>query len=179
MLWTSPNMTLAVENPNLVYLCHLECFPAIFLALSINRNTCNTPVMLNSGTTTFSSMSSKESSCGTANRPLTIEARAGQKINITLQDFSRDSGDFNIQKINCQRLYGHLVSYDSSDILDICGGTSRQSTVHVSTSHKMQIAFDEAALERFSFLIKVEGKCSSLVICLMLQVHVLDRLMWV
>ena len=72
-------------------------------------------------------------------------------------DFNWGDPEFDVSKRKCQRLYGHIVSYDSSDILEICGGSSRESHVHTTTSHVIQIAFDETAMQQYTFLIKLQG----------------------
>ena len=108
-------------------------------------------------------MASHTSGCAASNSPLIIETKPGQKMNISLIDFNWGNKGFDISKRQCQRLYGHIVSYDSSDILEICGGSSRQNHVHTTSSHVIQIAFDDNALQQYAFLLKLQGRIISLV----------------
>ena len=132
----------------------------------LRQSTCHKPLKISSGSNTISSMSSHTSECATTNSPLIIETSPGQKMNISMTDFSWGDQGFDVSKMHCQRLYGHIVSYDSSDILEICGGSSRQHHVHTTSSHVIQIAFDEAALQQYTFLLKLQGKLVSWFVCI-------------
>jgi hypothetical protein len=97
-----------------------------------------------------------DTSCGLSEAPILIESQPGQTINITLTDFNWKGMAFLGPK--CPQTYGHLVSPDSEDILNICGGSDRVKHVHVSTSHQVQMMLLPAAASQFRFLLKIEGK---------------------
>ena len=118
---------------------------------------------MKSGSLVISSLSARESQCATQNSPLIIQSNPGQKINITLIDYNWGGTGFDIQRKRCQQLYGHIVSYDTSDILEICGGSTRVKHVHTASSHMIQIAFDESALQHYTFLLKIQGKTRSFI----------------
>ena len=129
----------------------------LFSVLDMKPTTCQKPLSIKSGSTIISSASADTSGCGTTASPLIVETNPGQRINITMTDFSWGVSGFDINKGQCQRSYGHIVTYDSSDILQICGGSIRKSHVYTTSSHVIQIAFDETALQQYTFLLNLQG----------------------
>ena len=77
-------------------------------------------------------------------------------INLTLIDFSWDE-DYSGVTRECHKTYGHILSYASDDIIQICGGRGRVQHVSLSPSHHIQVVLDESAVANAYFVIKYEG----------------------
>ena len=99
----------------------------------------------------------------------TSEAAAGQRINISLLDFTaaddrpRAAGHQRTADLTC-RQYGYVLDKSNKRNVSVCGGSGRQSHVYISHSNNVRIVLIQPALENQlsgrNFLIKVEGlKC--------------------
>ena len=128
---------------------------------SVNANGCsrgyNIDVISSPGY--LASITSKDTPCGSGNAPWTLQAQAGQSINLTLIDFSWDEHYSGFTR-KCTKIYGHILSYASDDIIQICGGRSRIQHIDIKPSHHIQIVFDEVAVNDAYFIIKYEGYLS-------------------
>lgn len=122
--------------------------------------------------------------CGTRTQPWLLEAPAGQRINISLLDFtptvglttysrskdsSRTSASSSSSNENCfqqqQVQYGYIVDKSATAFnkknVSICGGTgsARLHNVYLSTSNVVEIVLSHASHgnSSSSFLVRVEG----------------------
>ena len=102
------------------------------------------------------------SSCGSTSHPWRLEAPVGQRINISLLDFSnpahapRDRRDVSA----CRQQYGYVLDKSNKKNVSMCAGGGaelRQSVVYQSNSHSLQIVINNQQTTNNSFLVKVEG----------------------
>ena len=94
------------------------------------------------------------SSCGSKSHPWRLEAAAGQRINISLLDFTdRRPRD----RVTC-RQYGYVLEKLNKRNVSVCGAELRQSHVYISDSNNLRIVHTPNSEQ--NFLIKVEGKCA-------------------
>jgi len=108
------------------------------------------------------------SSCGSRSHPWRLEAAAGQRINISLLDFTATSmseaADRPRDRVTC-RQYGYVLEKLNKRNVSVCGGGGaelRQSHVYVSDSNNLQIVQIPArpmSDNEQSFLIRIESKC--------------------
>ena len=101
------------------------------------------------------------SSCGSKSHPWRLEAVAGQRINISLLDFtvmSMSAADRPRDRVTC-RQYGYVLEKLNKRNMSVCGGGGaqlRQSHVLISHSNYLHIVHTPNIEQ--SFLIKVEGR---------------------
>ena len=99
--------------------------------------------------------------CGTHQTPWLITAAQGQRINLTLIDFSRAShtahsdtaGRARASKI-CFK-YGSVAEDDGKNTEDICASHQRETHIYMSQSHSLQITLSDNA--NF-YLLSYQGK---------------------
>jgi len=99
------------------------------------------------------------SSCGSGSHPWRLEAAAGQRINISLLDFtatSMSAADRPRDRATC-RQYGYVLEKLNKRNVSVCGAELRQSHVYISHSNNLQVV--QAASDKLlrKFLLKVEG----------------------
>ena len=103
------------------------------------------------------------SSCGSTSHPWRLEAPVGQRINISLLDFSnpehapRDRRDVTA----CRQQYGYVLDKSNKKNVSMCAGGGaelRQSAVYQSNSHSLQIVLSSHRTANNSFLVKVQGR---------------------
>ena len=129
------------------------------------------PQFISSSSTSSSSSSSESeqletrpgySSCGSTSHPWRLEAPVGQRINISLLDFSnpahapRDRRDVTA----CRQQYGYVLDKSNKKNVSMCAGGGaelRQSAVYQSNSHSLQIVVNNQLIPNSNFLVKVEG----------------------
>lgn len=98
----------------------------------------------------------KEAECGTLEKPLTLEAKLGQKINISLYDFSWKQSNNKYRQ--CPHSYGYVIDTKTTEVSDICGGQhERVKQIFMSESNVVQIVFHEDMLKDKNFLIEFNG----------------------
>jgi len=101
------------------------------------------------------------SSCGSKSHPWRLEAAAGQRINISLLDFT--ATDRPRDRVTC-RQYGYVLEKLNKRNVSVCGGGGaqlRQSHVYVSDSNNVEIVQTPSRLtsnKEQGFLIKVKGR---------------------
>ena len=102
------------------------------------------------------------SSCGSKSHPWRLEAAAGQRINISLLDFtavSMSAAHRARDHVTC-RQYGYVLEKWNKRNVSVCAGGGaelRQSHVHISHSNNVHIvrtAFDEPQRK---FLLELKG----------------------
>jgi len=117
---------------------------------------------ISSSSSTSSDVNSVSASCGSKSHPWHLEAAAGQRINISLLDFTAMSmSDRPAERVEVTcRQYGYVLEKWNKRNVSVCAGGRallRHSHVYVSDSNNVdivQIASDGAQ----SFLIRLEGK---------------------
>ena len=106
----------------------------------------------------IASRTSKQTSCGKHGSPWILESKPGQRINITLDDFSWENTTDNIGPMKCGIKYGYILDMESDDVISICGGgRNRQEHIYLSKGNSVQIVLESAVLDNSYFLIKYEG----------------------
>ncbi len=102
------------------------------------------------------------SSCGSTSHPWRLEAPVGQRINISLLDFSnpahapRDRRDVTA----CRQQYGYVLDKSNKKNVSMCAGGGaelRQSAVYQSNSHAVELILIRTHGSGFSFLVKLQG----------------------
>ena len=107
------------------------------------------------------------SSCGSRSHPWRLEAAAGQRINISLLDFtatSMSAADRPRDRVTCRR-YGYVLEKLNKRNVSVCGGGGaklRQSHVYISHSNNLQIVRTKPVSKsqqeiQQNFLIRIEG----------------------
>jgi len=107
-----------------------------------------------------SQVNSVSVSCGSKSHPWRLEAAAGQRINISLLDFTAE--DRPRDQVTCTRQYGYVLEKWNKRNVSVCAGRERQTHLLVSHSNNLQIV--QTPNSEQSFLIRVEGRirCISL-----------------
>ena len=107
------------------------------------------------------------SSCGSKSHPWRLEAAAGQRINISLLDFT--VMDRPRDRVTC-RQYGYVLEKLNKRNVSVCGGGGaelRQSHVYMSYSSNVRIILNQTrpvSRNERSYLIKIEGKFISVLL---------------
>jgi len=95
-------------------------------------------------------------SCGSKSHPWHLEAAAGQRINISLLDFTA-AVSASRDRLTC-RQYGYVLEKLNKRNVSVCAGGGaqlRQTHVFLSQSNNLHIVLTPSSEQ--SFLIKVEG----------------------
>ena len=105
--------------------------------------------------------------CGTKTQPWLLEAPGGQRINISLLDFTPAPKGSNALTVDCVRQYGYVI--DKSTIgkknVSVCVSTQSQrlSNVYVSKSNTVELVllshFQHVGAD-INFLVKLQGNSS-------------------
>ena len=113
------------------------------------------------------------SSCGSRSHPWQLEATAGQRIQISLLDFTstattplRDHTPSRDHHETCRQHYGYIMEKSSRKNISICSTTGaeggakpqREREVYTSETSSLDVvSIAEANTENFNFLIKLQG----------------------
>jgi hypothetical protein len=106
------------------------------------------------------------SSCGTRTNPWRLEAPAGQRINISLLDFTGSVGAAAREGHGAMcRTYGYLVEKSNKKNVSICGATSidgtklqRESAVYMSEVNSVDIVLvTGVSVNNSNFLLRING----------------------
>jgi len=124
----------------------------------------------------FISNSSSSPSCGSKSHPWRLEAAAGQRINISLLDFtvlSMSVTDRPRDRVTC-RQYGYVLEKSNKRNVSVCGGGGaelRQSHVYISDSNNLEIVQISSGTDDrlLHYLLKIEGRYT------VLSYHELER----
>ena len=101
----------------------------------------------------------EETRCGGDSAPWRIEGQPGQRINLTLYDFSHYEATSHHHTSSCL-IYAFVKEKGSSEKISICGGGTRTKNVYISVSHSLLVFIIRsynAETERH-FLLKYDGK---------------------
>lgn len=103
------------------------------------------------------------SSCGTKSHPWHLEAPVGQRINISLLDFSDHVNAPTGRDVRC-RQYGYILEKPNKKNASICAAAETRETKHremavfMSDTNTLDIVLVAGAkVDNHSFLIKLEG----------------------
>lgn len=113
----------------------------------------------------ISSSESQRRSCGTKSQPWTIEAPVGQKISISLRDFSASKSDHigEQSKQSCNG-YGVIMDKTSKRNVTICAnGVQREKDLYTSTGNAIELVLKqedrkESSADVKHFIFKLEGR---------------------
>ena len=111
-------------------------------------------VTIDQGKNILASSISRDTSCGFHGTPWLIQARPGQRINLTLIDFAWTNGSVS----GCSQRYGYILDTESDDVINICGGMQRKRALYLSSGYSLQVVLDENSAKKFQFLIQFEGE---------------------
>ena len=111
----------------------------------------------------ISSDDSTDVSCGSRERPWLLESPAGQRINISLLNFTGSSEQTTptverASSSGCLRQLGFIEDKSAKRNINICSDvTHRQQTLHVSQTNEVAIVLNAAQQTTRNFLIAVRG----------------------
>ena len=120
---------------------------------------------ISSSSSSSSSSGSAVSSCGSKSHPWRLEAAAGQRINISLLDFtaamSMSAAERPRDRVTC-RQYGYVLEKWNKRNVSVCGAEMRQSHIYISHSNNVRIVQNHgvgstARRVRQNYLIRIEG----------------------
>ncbi len=123
---------------------------------------------LTAPTGVLASMTTASSGCGSATCPWVVEVLHGQRINVTLWDFSISyrNTSHNIRHRPGYPLYCHeyamIKETEVPRTTTICGGEVRQKTVYISSTNRIEvhIVYRKTSRNGEHFLLKYEGESS-------------------
>lgn len=105
------------------------------------------------------------SSCGTRTNPWRLEAPAGQRINISLLDFTGVVNSSSRERRATCLNYGYLVDRSNKKNISICGATvedgvklQRESAVYTSDASSVDIVLVAGlGVDNYNFLLRING----------------------
>ena len=170
--------TANVMHNRICQIFHLSSFDeSISLSLAAVQESRRCVVSVTTEAQFISSSSSTSSdvnsisSCGSKSHPWRLEATAGQRINISLLDFtavSMSAADRTRDHVTC-RQYGYVLEKLNKRNVSVCAGGGaelRQSHVYISDSNNAHIVQFPAASSSQSlgqnYLLRVEGMSADL-----------------
>ena len=106
----------------------------------------------------LASIISLETGCGLTDSPWVLQAKAGQNINISLTSFKYDITN-NISQ-GCGTQYGYIFDLDTEQIVNLCCSGEKTQMVYQTKGHQVQILLHKDAVEKYSFIIKYQGRSS-------------------
>lgn len=137
------------------------------------------PVVVTNKTGYLSSVVSADTGCGTGESPWLITLLPGQRINITLYDFttqppdaghvigrnSTSAGSASDSPARLCRVYATVRETNGARAVTICGGQLRQRPAYVTLGHVAEVRLSTAATSlgdvtvtsHVTFLLKYEG----------------------
>ena len=118
---------------------------------------CASPKILEAKTTDIflSSNNALTTGCGQHNTPYVLKAKPGQKINISLTDFSFSNENV-IDNSDICVSYGYILDSKSDDVITICGNNRRFKHLYSSTGNSVQILLETSSLKN-KFLLQFKG----------------------
>jgi len=148
---------------NNIFVVNLNCFAIINAVVQPDRS-CQVPVNIEQKFLLPSSLSNSSGSdgivCGSRERPWSLEAPSGQRINISLLDFSgsRTADHRSTSSSRCEKQFGFIEDKLANRNINICGDDAhRQPTLYVSKSNQVDIVLTSREQRSRKFLISVRG----------------------
>ncbi len=107
----------------------------------------------------LSSQVTDDTGCGSIRHPWVIEVSSGQRVKITLIDFSGSEHSPYAQESGSCNAYGYISEANSGINSSICGGLARERELYTSSSNlvQIQITLLEARGNGGQFLLKYDG----------------------
>ena len=142
-----------------------ETFPSICLVATAQKSLCESSsyVKLVSTQGFLASLTTDDTGCGSPGTPWIIEAEPGQRINVTLMDFTR----FNVAATVGQRYdirgcrnYALVRERGRNKNVTVCASDARERHVHMSSSNTLEITITKKKEEPYYFLLRYESKLS-------------------
>lgn len=106
---------------------------------------------------------SSTSGCGSKSHPWRLQVPAGQRINISILDFSGSVGLPVDRDVTC-RQYGYIVDKSNKKNVSICGVSTpngdklqREDAVYTSLTNNVDIVLVTGGAENYNFLLKLNG----------------------
>jgi len=102
------------------------------------------------------------SNCGSKLLPWHIEAPTGQRVNISILDFTASVGESRDSQLSCQQ-YGYVIeklNKKNASLCDTVGGATRQreSFVYTSDTNSIDIVLVIGTNhDNYNFIVKVNG----------------------
>lgn len=134
-----------------------------------DSRSCNVPVANSqqhiSNSASFSDLSTM-SACGTRSHPWRLEAPVGQRINISLLDFTDSSSSISNRDVTCHHQYGYIIEKSIKKNESICASVltkpQRHVVVYTSTTNYVEIVLTSSATtsESDNFLLRFNGDSS-------------------
>ena len=87
--------------------------------------------------------------------PWILEAKDGQKINLTMTNFNWQKED--IAEEDCPLQLGYIFDVNSENIVNVCAGNSRLTHLYTTTGSQLHLLLDKAAMQDSHFMIRFEG----------------------
>ena len=136
----------------------------MFLVATVDHSICRScdSVKVTAQTGYIGSVVTDESGCGSAFCPWVLEGRPGQRINITMMDFTVPPGAEAVAPpSDCPQFNDYLFLREDreSKSIGVCGGTKRRKHVYITQKHRIQITIG-TAMQRENkghFLLHYEG----------------------
>ncbi len=129
--------------------------------VSVEKHRCSTSnaAELTSQEGTIASVISTETACGTYKSPWKIKVSPGQKVNITLYDFSTVSidGDDTILPDAACIAYASIRE-DNIRPFTLCGGRESKKLVYSSKTNNVEIIVQGTQANQRHFLLHYQGK---------------------
>ena len=123
---------------------------------------CNShqPIPVGSQEGFISSQVTDKTGCGSPSTPWVIEAKPGQRINVTLVDFGALSMDDDQLHQDCSSVYGYITDNSGSNYT-ICAQVSRKKLIYHSKSSSIQIRILPGGQRKNDarFLVHYESGC--------------------
>ena len=139
-------------------------FHSTFPVVSAQPRTCkiSRQVKVTSPSGYIASVVTEESGCGAENVPWVIEAKPGQRINLTLYDFSRvdQNGAAITRPSRGCVMYAYVRDETSQERHSLCAGGERERHVFTSLSNQVNVHLVKSHFPegKRNFMIYYEGK---------------------
>ena len=112
----------------------------------------------------IASVTTEETSCGSQRCPWLIRGQPGQKVNLTLIDFSRDNyhhGNTEQGRQKCGTVYATIRERALQQSETVCAGAERERHVYTSFGHEVELRIvGKEQRTPKQFLFKYQGKAT-------------------
>lgn len=110
----------------------------------------------------LASLVTKETTCGSDTSPWVIQGQPGQRINLTLFDYTpRLDSNKGMEAVTCLK-YATVRDGPSRRQVDICGGIPRDGAVFTSLSNNIEVRVNSPG--NYFFILKFEGELFDLLL---------------
>ena len=140
----------------------------LYLSLSVitpKQKSClsSEPVLITQASGYIASSTTFKTACGSHSAPWLIRAERGQRLNITLHDYTRGyhvlGDDREIHKTMSCHAYAVAKEHNHREAVTVCGGGSRTSHVMTTVTNQLEIRVLQGTNSRRSyFLLEFQSK---------------------